>query len=114
MKWWKQAGSERWPHMHILACIMLPKSFHNRFQERVFSRGTYKDDTLKKRVKDENFEMKVLDNLNASKCDELLQDIHLQGRNENDVRYVKNFFAAGEAAVVPPLCNSQAKEKMMP
>jgi hypothetical protein len=54
------------------------------------------------KVKDENFEMKVLDSLNASKCNELLQDIHLQGRSDDDVRYVKKFNAAREAAVVPP------------
>jgi hypothetical protein len=71
----------------------LPKLFHNGFQERVFSHGTYKDDKLKKRVTDEILEMKVFDSLNSTKCMELLNEINLQRSDDNNARYVEKIFA---------------------
>jgi hypothetical protein len=111
MMWLKQVAKERWPHIMVAASIVLPKPFHNGFQERVFSAGTYRDDKLKKRLKDEHFEMKVLDSLNAAKCEKLLQDINLQGRNDDDAKYVRNFFSAGAAAVVVPPLHQPSQEE---
>jgi hypothetical protein len=99
----------------LAVCIILGKPSHNGFQERVFSQGTYRDDKLRKRVRDENFEMRVLDNLNAAKCEELLQDINLQGQNDDDPKYVRNFISARSAAAVgaPPLRQPSQEEEMI-
>jgi NADH dehydrogenase/NADH:ubiquinone oxidoreductase subunit G len=48
----------------VLQQIFLGKPTHNGFQEQVFSRGVYLDWKLKKRLKEENFEMSVLNSFN--------------------------------------------------
>ena len=48
LKWWKQEGSRSFVEVSCAALVMLGKPTHNAFQERVFSRGTYKDSVLKK------------------------------------------------------------------
>ena len=46
--WWKQEGSRSFAEVSCAALVLLGKPTHNAFQERVFSRGTYKDGVLKK------------------------------------------------------------------
>ena len=43
---------------------------HNAFQDPVFSRGTYCDTILRKRLKEENFEMSVLNAVNKKVTDD--------------------------------------------
>lgn len=67
-----------WKDMHtkynfisIYAMIILGKPTHNAFQERVFSRGTYTDTKLKKRLTERSFEMSVLNAVNAKNLNKL-------------------------------------------
>ena len=75
LKWWELFGSKRWPCLGLAASIVLGKPSHNGFQERVFSRGTYFDDPLKQRLKEESYERAVLNSLNQDKIEELMESI---------------------------------------
>jgi hypothetical protein len=76
MKWWKDFETE-YQELAIGAGIILGKPTHNAFQERVFSRGTYSDSKLRKRLKEENFEMSVLNAINNRKIKELNEIIEI-------------------------------------
>ena len=65
LEWWKIKES-LYPELAVGACIVLGKPTHNAFQERVFSRGTYTDTKLRKQLKEESFEMSVLNAVNSS------------------------------------------------
>lgn len=71
LKWWKLVGDIKYKELGVAAAIFLGKPTHNGFQERVFSRGTYSDTKLKKRLKERNFEMSVLNSCNGKKIDEI-------------------------------------------
>ena len=71
--WWELVGTKRWPCLGIAASIVLGKPSHNGFQERVFSRGTYFDDPLKQRMKEDNYEKSVLNSLNIKKINDLME-----------------------------------------
>jgi hypothetical protein len=51
VKWWQDHAS-KYPELAAAATIILGKPTHNAFQERVFSRGTYSDTKLRKRLKE--------------------------------------------------------------
>jgi hypothetical protein len=71
LQWWKLVGEIKYKELAVVATIFLGKSTHNGFQERVFSRGTYSDTKLRKRLKENNFEMSVLNAFNGRKVDEI-------------------------------------------
>jgi hypothetical protein len=48
----------------VAAAIVLGKPTHNAFQERIFSMGTHKDTRLRNRLKEDGFEMSVLNAVN--------------------------------------------------
>jgi hypothetical protein len=77
MKWWNICGQVNYKEMSCGACILFGKPTHNGFQERVFSRGTYADCKLKKNLKEENFEMKVLNSLNVSEINKIMSEINI-------------------------------------
>jgi hAT family C-terminal dimerisation region len=64
LHWWQHVGKLLYPKLAIGAPIILGKPAHNGFQERVFSIGKYCDNTLRNRMRPENFEMRVLDTVN--------------------------------------------------
>jgi hypothetical protein len=68
--WWKKK-QDKFAYMGKVVPIIMGKPTHNGFQERVFSRGTYKDDALRTRIKESNFEMSVLNSLNHGYVDEI-------------------------------------------
>jgi hypothetical protein len=69
-KWWMKHES-KYPELAMGASIMLGKPSHNAFQERVFSRGTYADTKLRKKLKEEYFEMSVLNAVNDKQIDDI-------------------------------------------
>jgi hypothetical protein len=69
-KWWKKYET-KFPELAMGASIVLGKPTHNAFQERVFSRGTYSDTKLRKRLKEEHFEMSVINAVNGKYIDEI-------------------------------------------
>ena len=71
-KWWKEHEA-KYPELALAATIMLGKPTHNAFQERVFSRGTYSDTKLRKRLKEEYFEMSVMNAINGTMIDEMYE-----------------------------------------
>jgi hypothetical protein len=109
MSWW-MANSKLYPELAVRACIVLGKPTHNGFQERVFSRGTYQDTKLKKRLKEENFEMSVLNAINNRKVQNLkgIMDLGLESLlneisdaekevvQEQQVREIQDFFEKGD------------------
>jgi NADH dehydrogenase/NADH:ubiquinone oxidoreductase subunit G len=60
----------------------LGKPTHNGFQERVFSRGVYLDGKLKKRLKEENFEMSVLNSFNEQRVSVIKQALQAKESKE--------------------------------
>lgn len=72
VKWWQQ-HENIYPELAAAASILLGKPTHNAFQERVFSRGTYTDTKLRKRLKEEHFEMSVLNAVNGKQIDEVFE-----------------------------------------
>jgi hAT family C-terminal dimerisation region len=77
LQWWKVEGSKNFEMLASVAIIFLGKPTHNAFQERVFSRGTYCDTKLKKRMKEENFEMSVLNSFNSQRIEEIRNKLSL-------------------------------------
>lgn len=69
-KWWMKHEIQ-FPELAMGASIMLGKPSHNAFQERVFSRGTYSDTKLRKRLKEEHFEMSVMNAVNNKLIDDI-------------------------------------------
>lgn len=83
IKWWKLVGENKFKELSAVAAMFLGRPMHNGFQERVFSRGTYSDTKLKKRLKEQNFEMSVLNAFNGRKLDDIKEKL----RREPDWRY---------------------------
>jgi hAT family C-terminal dimerisation region len=71
-KWW-QDHEIKYPELSLAATVLLGKPTHNAFQERVFSRGTYTDTKLRKSLREEYFEMSVLNSVNGSQIDEIYE-----------------------------------------
>jgi hypothetical protein len=69
-KWWMKHET-KFPELAMGASILLGKPTHNAFQERVFSRGTYSDTKLRKRLKEEYFEMSVMNAVNGKHIDDI-------------------------------------------
>jgi hypothetical protein len=93
LQWWKLAGSQLFAEVSSAALVMLGKPTHNAFQERVFSRGTYKDSLLKKKLKEEKFEMSVLNSLNGDQVQELLDKGYYRINDDDNLdRKVDDFF----------------------
>lgn len=76
MRWWSEEGNRRFKYVAKAASVVIGKPSHNGFQERVFSRGTYFDDALKQRLKEENFEKAVLNSLTQTKVVDLKKQMH--------------------------------------
>jgi hypothetical protein len=109
MGWW-MANNKLYPELAVRACLVLGKPTHNGFQERVFSRGTYQDTKLKKRLKEENFEMSVLNAINNRKVQNLkgIMDLGLESLlneisdadkeivQDQQVREIQDFFQRGD------------------
>ena len=85
LKWWKIVGEKKYGEVAVAASIFLGKPSHNGFQERVFSRGTYTDTKLKKRLKEENFEMSVLNAFNGKKIDDLKEKLRVEANWNSDI-----------------------------
>ena len=106
--WW-MANNKFYPELAVRACLVLGKPTHNGFQERVFSRGTYQDTKLKKRLKEENFEMTVLNAINNKKVSNLkgIMDLGLEDLlneisdadkeivQEQQIQEIQDFFVRG-------------------
>jgi hypothetical protein len=71
LTWWKVEGAIKFKQLSVAANVFLGKPTHNGFQEIVFSRGVYLDGKLKKRLKEDNFEMSVLNSFNNSRVTEI-------------------------------------------
>jgi hAT family C-terminal dimerisation region len=63
LTWWR-VNAGKYNELSVAATIVLGKPTHNAFQERVFSMGTHKDTRLRNRLKEDGFEMSVLNAVN--------------------------------------------------
>jgi hAT family C-terminal dimerisation region len=82
LSWWRIEGSIKFKELSVVANIILGKPTHNGFQERVFSRGVYLDGKLKKRLKEGNFEMSVLNSFNGKRVSDI--KVSLQEKKTKD------------------------------
>ena len=98
--WWKNVGMLRFPKIAVAASILLAKPFHNGYQERIFSRGTFTDNILRKRLREEQYEMRVLEGLTRHKITGLFNSIVKDAGGEtpvaSDARVVQEFFETGK------------------
>jgi hypothetical protein len=60
MRWWEDFGKIEYPHIYVIACLVLPLPDSNASQERTFSSATWMDGKLNKRQSDATFQMKIL------------------------------------------------------
>jgi hypothetical protein len=72
-RWWRDSGRERYKYIEVCALIVLAKPIHNGFQERVFSRGTFTDDQLRRRMKESTFELSILESINCDVVDKYME-----------------------------------------
>lgn len=97
LKWWKSFGSNEFQKLGTAAAIVLGKPTHNAFQERVFSRGTYQDSKLKKRIGENEFEMAILNALNFKSLEQLQREIVVKRADcSRLVESIKTFFKRQE------------------
>jgi hypothetical protein len=82
LTWWRVEGTIKFKELSIAANIFLGKPTHNGFQERVFSRGVYLDGKLKKRLKEENFEMSVLNSFNEQRVSTIKEALQSKDNKE--------------------------------
>ena len=99
-KWWRESGSANYPKLATAARIILVKPYHNGYQERVFSRGTYADGALRKRVLENHYEMRVLESLNHGNVARLFSSMQEElkassTKHGDEGRYIKEFFDSG-------------------
>jgi hypothetical protein len=86
-------GARTFVEVKCAALVMLGKPTHNTFQESVFSQGTYKDSLLKKSLKEDKFEMVVLNSLNGEQVQEYVEKGHCRHIVEDNlVHRVDEFF----------------------
>jgi len=70
MKWWEEFGKFEYPHIYIIACLILPLPDSNASQERTFSSATWMDGKLNKRQSDATFQMKIVLQQNSDFLDQ--------------------------------------------
>jgi hAT family C-terminal dimerisation region len=90
LHWWQHIGKSVYPKLAIGAPIILSKPAHNGYQERVFSIGKYCDNTLRNRMRPENFEMRVLDTVNRH--NDGINALTKMATAPSGSKYVKDFF----------------------
>jgi hAT family C-terminal dimerisation region len=90
LHWWNTIGKGIYPKLAIGAPIILGKPAHNGYQERVFSIGKYCDNTLRNRMRPENFEMRVLDTVNQH--NDGINKFTKMATTTYDSKFVRNFF----------------------
>lgn len=91
-KWWMKHET-KFPELAMGASILLGKPTHNAFQERVFSRGTYSDTKLRKRLKEQYFEMSIINSVNGKQIDEIyhLMQPSIMLREKDKQKELKSF-----------------------
>jgi hypothetical protein len=70
--WWRVFGRYKFKFLEVCALIVLGKPVHNGFQERVFSRGTFTDDQLRRKMKESTFECAILEGINCDVVDKYM------------------------------------------
>jgi hAT family C-terminal dimerisation region len=63
LTWWR-VNAGKYNELSVAATIVCGKPTHNAFQERVFNIGTHKDTRLRNRIKEDGFEMSILNAVN--------------------------------------------------
>jgi len=103
LNWWHSFGRSQWKDLAYAAFIILGKPHHNGYQERVFSRGTFTDDNLRKRLKEDTFEMCVLESLNIN----IIEKYGIKVKERKNVQQeVQDFFTTRKIAY-PKILNEE-------
>jgi hypothetical protein len=92
--WWRHYGRNKFKYLELCALIVLAKPVHNGFQERVFSRGTFTDDQLRRKMKETTFEISILEAINCKTVDKYMDMYKLKATKEKIADTV-NFFWSG-------------------
>jgi hypothetical protein len=67
--WWRMLGGNKFEFLEICTWIVLAKPIHNGFQERGFSRGTFTDDQLQRKMMESTFEYAIVEAINCDIVD---------------------------------------------
>jgi hypothetical protein len=70
--WWWSYGRENFKFIELCALIIFGKPIHSRFQEQVFSPGTFTNDPLHQKMKEETFEFAILEAINCNTVDKYM------------------------------------------
>ena len=83
----------KYSELTVAATVLLGKPTHNTFQEGVFSCGTYTDTKLRKCLREEFFEMSVLNAVNGKQIDVIydLMKPAIIANETNRMEYMKEF-----------------------
>jgi hypothetical protein len=119
-KWW-QDNDCKYPELSLAATIILGKPTHNAFQERVFSRGTYTDTKLRKRLKEEFFEMSVMNAINGTMINEMYELMQpmmdkkndLEKENKKGKQEIQEYLDKREVEIDLTLVKDMSKLKMV-
>jgi hypothetical protein len=92
--WWRTYGRNKFKYLELCALIVLAKPVHNGFQERVFSRGTFTDDQLRRKMKETTFEISILEAINCKTVDKYM-DMYKHKATKEKIADKVNFFWSG-------------------
>jgi hAT family C-terminal dimerisation region len=107
LQWWRNIGQSVYPKLALAAPIILGKPAHNGYQERVFSLGKYCDNTLRNKMKQENFEMRVLDTVN--RFNDGIQNFEQLAKSTEPSTFVSNFFTRSNLKLILKLVDEKEK-----
>jgi hypothetical protein len=92
--WWWHYGRNKFKYLELCALIDLAKPLHNGFQECVFSRGTFTDDQLRRKMKEISFELSILEAINCKTVDKYMDMYKHKATKEKNADTV-NYFWSG-------------------
>jgi guanylate kinase len=94
--WWQQLGRNKFKNLELCALIVLAKPIHNGFQERVFSRGTFTDDQLRRKMKESTFELSILEAINCDVVDRYMKTYKQKATKEVVAENVTYFWSSNK------------------
>jgi hAT family C-terminal dimerisation region len=110
LHWWKTIGMTVYPKLALAAPIILGKPAHNGYQERVFSIGKYCDNTLRNKMKPNNFEMRVLDTVN--RFNDGIESFQQLAQSTEPTKFVNNFFTKKNLKLILKQTNESEDDEL--
>jgi hypothetical protein len=94
--WWRQHGRNKFKYLELCAMLVFAKPVHNGFQGRVFSRGTFTDDQLRRKMKETTFELAILEAINCDAVDKYMEMYKKKASKEDVTERVEKFWSGNK------------------